>query len=445
MNINPFENKFNNTGPEQEYFKETVGSKEYLSAKKMVDIIKKAQLKTIGTDENILAITTLIEQKMSRLIPGSDISGIIQELKNSGFITEPVQEKKPKVVIQPEHIETERITLQGAKKIELTAEENELKEANLLLDEINRKNIFKNSNELDNLYTRIILENKDSSETVDYYHEFESVIKGGKQEIQKDFDKLQERKELFKQKNDIHSPNYKKIENAKKIATLTECAVATGVSQLKWFGEKVSIVRASEFDDVMHGIDDLLEIKKDSDESDFLGLGIDVTFRGLESEEFKQKFFKLLQSIFDGYQPTIKYLKDDQGNCKKEFKVPKMVLYFNVDDVRDMIEILRNIGISSEQDSLQNSPQRKNIMNQIIHSCKKLAKFAEECKKPIFRKYYTVINSLKELSFNDAQIDEMINIDHSDKVSEKLDQLIEEFKLLKSLEHTRTESSDYGN
>ena len=111
MNFKSFiENKSHNTVPEQEYFKETVGSREYLSAKKMVDFITKAQLDTIGTDENIILITDLINQKISRLIPGSDISGIIQELKNSGFITEPVQEKKPKVVIQPEHIETERIT-----------------------------------------------------------------------------------------------------------------------------------------------------------------------------------------------------------------------------------------------------------------------------------------------------------------------------------------------
>ena len=55
-----------------------------------------------------------------------------------------------------------------------------------------------------------------------------------------------------------------------------------------------------------------------------MGLGIDVTYRGLLSESYTDKFHALLGSIKNGYKTKIKYFK----NHITKYKISKFVNYY---------------------------------------------------------------------------------------------------------------------
>lgn len=412
------------------YFDQPSSSKEFSAAKRFLEnYVDKGVFTTELSESNIDLIREEIVKLGKRLFPGAEPEGVLVELRNAGAIapsvTEKIKTEKP-----IDFIKTDYVTLEKPKQVEMTEEQLQVLEANLLLEEVKKANIFKNDEELDALYRKSIESDTSSLEHEEYYYEFVSagLIKGGEQEVHEDLAYLAYLKEKFEQNTQEKTQDQERVERAKKLATITERGLAEGVTKHKWYGENVIISPASEFDDVRHGVDDILEIKNEDEESSFMGLGIDVTFRGLESEQFKQKFFKLLQSIRDGYKTKVKYGRNYKGQPLREFAIPKMVLYFNIGDVKDMADIIKFADDESKKDVFQNSAQKFNVIRQIINSCKKLSMFAEESQNSIFRKYNAVLSSFKELSWENPEIQEMLELDQDDEISKKLDELIVEFR-----------------
>ncbi len=422
--------------PNRSYFEGTPSSKEFIAAKKFIENYVDSGKLTVDltdTPENIEAIRAHIEKLGNRLMPGISTDGVISELKEAGVLTTVVIEKVKKEK-EVDFLETEYISLEKPRQLEVDEQQQQIIEANLLYEELEKANIFKNPEELDMLYSKTTESQGNVFENEQYYYEFSKagLIKGGDEEVAKDLADLNQRKQDFANKEvaDIKTKN--KLERAKKVATLTEQAVVEGVTKLLWFGENVTMQRASEFDDIKRGVDDILEIKKEDEDSTFMGLGIDVTFRGLYSEQFKEKFFKLLQSIKDGHKTKVKYAKNHKGELMKEFAIPKMVLYFSVEDVKDMIDILKYTDDPNRGEKLEKNLQGLEVMGQIIDSCRLLAEFAEESQNNIFRKYVAVLNSLKELAWENKTIGMMLEASPDHDVWVHLKKLIEEFNLIKN-------------
>ncbi len=356
------------------------------------------------------------------------LDGIVAELKKIGVIKPLVPEKKIKVKKEPEHI--------GIKlaEIKLTAVQiDEKMKENLfrLVKETEQAGVFKNDSEFEVIYAKALgLEKKKTSESGEYYYEFAraGLIKGGEEETKEDIRLLEERKLDFKNKEPVDATEKEAFLKAKKIATITERALAYGVSELGWYGEKISIEPASEFDDVKRGVDEVLEIQKADEDSSFMALGIDVTYRGLYSENFKEKLFTLLESIQDGYKTKVKYFKDHQGKMMREFSVPKIILYFDINDVKKIVYMIKNMDDPKIKEEFRNNPKKFDIMNQIIHQCDMLAAFAEDAKNDIFRKYIEIRSSITELSWSNPEIAEMLSRDGNDAVSQHIAKLIQEFK-----------------
>jgi len=183
------------------------------------------------------------------------------------------------------------------------------------------------------------------------------------------------------------------------------------------------------------GTDNLFEVRNQENESYFLALGIDVTYRELLSEIYKEKFFKLLHSIKDGYKTKIKYCKDHNGKIMKEFYAPKIVLFLNANDVKKIVDMIKNIKDPVYMENFKNDPMKISIMNQMLIQCKMLADFAEKNKVNIFRKYSEIILTIKELAFSEPEIKKIL--DHQkllkdqnqeDPVTKHMKYLIEEFE-----------------
>ena len=209
---------------------------------------------------------------------------------------------------------------------------------------------------------------------------------------------------------------------------MTEIGLEYGVTELGWYGDKVKVVRTSKFDDVRRGVDDVLEILRDNEGSSFMGLGIDVTYRGLHSEQYKNKVFNLLRSITEGYKTKVKYFKDHAGNMTKEFAVPKAILYFDFGEVKKMAYALKNISDEKVKNDFQNANMKYEVMNQIIVQCAIMARFARKYGNSITEAYDEVGASIQALSEENPEIKSMIAVQHEDKTSRHLSDLIAEFE-----------------
>lgn len=413
---------------------ETLSSKAGIIVKKFKQWIERKgiDVSIFDTDESIKK--ALSENRLLFTgVTDEDIQEAITELRKSKII--PVVEKNIKPI--PEeiiHIETEHIKLAGLTVVE---DEDVLKqlEENKFFIELEEKNIFKNDKDLDDTLDKSKLLGKEGKkeviETIEYYNEFsdKGLIKGGREEVKKDFQSKEERKELFKKETEsLSSEKSNNLEKCKKIATIIERSVAYGVSYLGWYGDHISLETTCEFDDVKRGTDEIFEIEKDGDESSFMGLGIDVTYRGLLSKNYKEKFHALLESISDGHKTKIKYFKNHKGEMMKEFAVPKIVLFFNIDDVKDLVHMVKNIDDPKIKEEFKNSPQKFKVMNQMIIQCEILADFADKHHNSIFRKYIDIVSSIKELAWKNPEIKQMLDSRHEDGVSHHMKYLIKEFE-----------------
>ncbi len=416
----------------EQYFSGVASSKDFLAAKKFKEKYidtGKLELSLSDTPTDTEVLKEYIQGLGVRFMPNISPDGIIEELRKAGIIIPPPPVEKVKIEKPIEAIKTEYINLEKPKSAEVDEQTLKLLEANLLFEEVHKAKIFKNGEELNVVYEKsLTLEKERPIETPEYYYGFASLVKGGEEEIKNELESLDKRKKDFQDNEPSDLALKNKLDQAKKIATITERGLAYGVSELGWYGDNISIEPASEFDDVKRGVDDVLEIKKDGDESSFMGLGIDVTFRGLYSEQFQNKFFNLLKSIRNGHQTKVKFFKNHKGEMMKEFAVPKMVLFFSVNDVKDIVEMVKSADNSDNKNDFNNSPQKFNVMNQIINSCKHLAAFAEESHNNVFRKYVAVENSIKELSWQNPEIKQMLDIKQHDQTSRHLRELITQFK-----------------
>lgn len=419
-------------GPGQSKVKgpEVLSSKVNLVAKKITQLAedKKTDISTENGARDFVSSS-------KRFLMDISVDEVVAELKNLGIIKITPPEKQQKVQIKKEvpHISIELPKLAGLTTIENENLKRQFEENEKHNNELNK--IFKDEKELNAiLEISLSLRKENSIESDEYYDAFADagLIKGGREEVKEDLDGpkgLKARKEEFKQKALLQEEGKRKSsENNKKVATIIERGIAYGVSELEWYGKGINMEPASEFDDVKRGVDDVVEIVKNEDESTFMGLGIDVTYRGLLSQEYKDKVFKLLQFIRNGQKTKIKYHKNHAGKMMKEFAVPKIILSFNINDVKDMANLIKNIHDPKVKEEFKNSQQKFDVMNQLIIQCELLSLFAEESQNDIFRQYTDIVSSVKELSWKNPEIKNILDERHEDEVSKNMRYLIQEFK-----------------
>jgi hypothetical protein len=282
------------------YFSGPADSNDFLAAKRIFEkniLGGTVAISFSNTPENIAQLLSYVQEQRNR--PGSTPKGIVAKLIASGLFTEPTKEKKKKEIA--EDFYSGKISFGG--KADLTDEERALLEENLLKepekDFLEDDRAFEGMEETFNeLYTSTsTIETLIRGEDLNYYLEFaeKELIDGGMEEVKKDFSTLQTKKEAIKKKEESYSPEERaRNEKNKKAATLTERALVLGVSKAEWFGDNVKMSSISEYGDIRQGVDSLVEIVKNKEKSDFLGLGIDVTFRAVS----RVKNSKINSSLF---------------------------------------------------------------------------------------------------------------------------------------------------
>ncbi len=386
---------------------------------------KKIDLNTLDTRESI---EEALEKSHLPSTFKSSTKEVCDGLIKGGFVVVVPEKKEEKKV---EHIGVE-VKLKGVTIVEDEELKRHLEESHFH-EELD-KDVFKDKS-IDEVYKKSLSvgdggTNEDSGK-IEHYLGFadEGLLEGGREEAIHDFKDEESKKVLMKEQNKTKGEQANiNIEKNKKIATILERALSYCISFLNWYGENMKVVNTSEFDDIQRGVDEVLEILDKKGEGEFMGLGIDVTYRGLYSEKYKEKLFNLLKSIKKGYKTEIKYFKNSNGKRMKEFSVPKIILYFDVKDVKNMAHLIKNIDDEKVLEEFRNSPMKNVVMNQIITQCEVLARFSKECGNNISEEYNKFLNSIKELSEGNEDIKKIIESRHGDSVSIHMNTLINEFR-----------------
>lgn len=392
-------------------------------------------------DNHIDLVSIITEEELEKTVQDSRVlhmgvtaKEVVIELKKLGYLKEIIPEKIKKDPAPVEHVELRSEKLSGLTVVEdeellKQFQENErnlkrIEEGKLFLKEL-RKDIFKDEKDLDTIYEQAVsLGKEDSVDNLEYYYEFADAgfIKGGRKEVDKDWGELQQREAEFKEKDAAEG-----LEDIKKVSVIIERALAYCVSKLRWYGSQINIQPASRHDDVFKKIDEVLEVRN-NDNNSFVGLGVDVTYSGLKSESYRGKIDNLLTLIQGGHSPKIKYFKDSSGKMKREFAVPKVVLHFNIDDVTELVYMVKNADNPNLKDRFKKSSIKVAVMNQILVQCELFEAFARRCHNPIADSYAELADSIRELAAENPELQQSI-IEHKDgAVKKQIEKIITEFK-----------------
>lgn len=387
-------------------------------------IVKQAERKGVASAFSTEAdALRFIEENKRVLKPGVAPEDVVAELKKMGIILPPpLPIKKVKTFLTPK--EEFLSSHQKPTRIE-DPEVLKRLEDNNFFKELERNEVFTNDSELDAVFEKSLkIGNEHSVEEIeneDYYLEFgrEGLVPGGVEEVRQDLKELAELEAMFKEKNLL-------IEKKnKKVATIVEQSVVYGISKLHWFGQGVSVERASRWDDVKRKIDAVIQIKKAEDASSFLALGVDVTYSGISSERYRAKLNGLLASIRHGEASRMKYFRDSDGTPMREFAVPKIILFFDLSDVKELVYMIKKSDDPAKQKEFENSKQKVTLFRQIMTQCRLLATYARRHKQPaIAETYEEVVSSITRLADTNPEIQELLIMQGEDEVTIQMQSLI---------------------
>lgn len=117
------------------------------------------------------------------------------------------------------------------------------------------------------------------------------------------------------------SENTQEQKRISEFATVFEALLLDQIDQSMWFGEQVTTVAASEYDDYINGVDVIANVDVAGMARANTGLAIDVTFSSYSGN----KVDRILNSIRSGEVTSVKYFEN--GDVKGQLKqIPRVVL-----------------------------------------------------------------------------------------------------------------------
>lgn len=135
----------------------------------------------------------------------------------------------------------------------------------------------------------------------------------------------------------------------KKVSDVFETILEEQIEQNEGFGPDASIIRASEYDDLINGIDAVIEFDLEKGTS-HLALGIDITFGIISGTDLQKKFQSIKDDLNAGKLAKVKYFESKHGDSKGELtELPKVVIGVDRQTVNDLAEAwLTQMVTSSE-------------------------------------------------------------------------------------------------
>lgn len=180
----------------------------------------------------------------------------------------------------------------------------------------------------------------------------------GRENIERDLAKIEEREARF--------------EPPSKAAVILEAIIHEQSESSEWLGPQAHTLKASRYDDIMHGVDEIVEFTDDPGKKSHLALGIDVTF----SPNLLKKFKPLIERLSRGELTKVKYFRS--SSLRGELtQIPQVVVGVGMKTLQEFIPH----WLERDPKTLAAHPMQIIVLEEMRMQLEAFAKYADQAKK----------------------------------------------------------------
>lgn len=157
-------------------------------------------------------------------------------------------------------------------------------------------------------------------------------------------------------------------------AEIVEAILYEHIEQSNWFGENVSTIKTSKFDDIRNGVDLIVEFEEEKNALLHMGLAVDVTFG---EKSLQDKIRDIKSDIERGKLSEIKYFESERSPHKGLYqRLPRVVVGI---DRGHMFDLMKMWVDNTRKKEFANHPVQAMILHEITGQLACFEQYAEKC------------------------------------------------------------------
>lgn len=210
-------------------------------------------------------------------------------------------------------------------------------------------------------------------------------------------------------------------DRAKFAAEILEGIIYDQSELSDWLGPHAHTIKTSEFDDIVNGVDLVVEFDEPAQSRKHLALGVDATFG---TTTIEKKFLRIKEEIDSGNLASIKYFRSQTGNFMGRLsKVPRVVTGVDQEHLLELAGVWTQ-GLNKE---LGVHPAQRLILAQIAQQLKTFSAYAERTgQTALVRSYQEAYDIVRAVSLSKQGID--VSAFKEDKVHKEISAHLALFK-----------------
>ncbi len=216
--------------------------------------------------------------------------------------------------------------------------------------------------------------------------DFEALY--SKEDIQKDAQFVAKRKKNFADMN--KEGRLLKL----KMAQVLEYIIFEQSELSEWFGPNALTIKTSEFDDIVNGVDMVIEfedpLEHEAESFDRLGTAVDVSF----GTDLRGKFERIVQEIESGLLSEVKYFKSERSKPQKLEHLPRIVIGCAPETIEELVKL----WTMGDKTTLGQHPIQVQLLHEIVDQLKVFEEYARFVVKN--EKTANTYQNLKEIVAN---------------------------------------------
>jgi hypothetical protein len=189
------------------------------------------------------------------------------------------------------------------------------------------------------------------------------------EEIEQDNRKVEE----YEVKWTSEKSNYEKF--VRDFSSIYESSVVDILHTNKFLGEGNEVLPTSKYDDIFNGVDGVFVINQ-KDQSEYLGLCMDVTFSSTDST-LEKKIESIKQCIRIGILPSLKYFQDPNTKEHKKISLPKIIIGSQQSSADGLVRLWGETKKENSNEKLKNHPIQSKIIMEALTQLMYFYKFAK--------------------------------------------------------------------
>lgn len=212
----------------------------------------------------------------------------------------------------------------------------------------------------------------------------------GEEIINRDLEYVRRLEEKFAQESQSGSQQ----ERIHRLATIFENIFQEQAERNNWLGDNVYIIKASRFDDIKNGVDNIAEFQKEDRSASYLALAIDVTM----SADVEKKLKRIKKGIENGHLATMKYFVSQYTNIRGELsKIPHVIIGADIKTIKELAEL----WLQNDIEKLMNHYVQFQILETILHQLIVFRNYAEKIVKQqelarIFEEMQNIVQKISQ-------------------------------------------------